>query len=151
MRNTVFKIFLITIISLWLFVYIFPWNSYDIKMPFSGKEYRLWLDLQGWIELDYKIDLDEAKKSEDFDKAKEKEIVEWLKTIVDKRVEVLNINDSEINDADYGWEKHIIVQIPLKWNDNLENTKNIEAAKDAIWKVVKIAFKEKRNSRRFKS
>jgi len=146
MRNTVFKIFLITIISLWLFVYIFPWNSYDIKMPFSGKEYRLWLDLQGWIELDYKIDLDEAKKSEDFDKAKEKEIVEWLKTIVDKRVEVLNINDSEINDADYGWEKHIIVQIPLKWNDNLENTKNIEAAKDAIWKVVKIAFKEKRNS-----
>lgn len=127
-----------------MLVYTIPWANYKIDIPFSGRDYRLWLDLQGWIELDYKIDLDSARKDPWYDSTVEKEIVEWLKTIIDKRVEILNINDSEINDASYWNEKHIIVQIPLKWNDTLENSKNIETAKEAIWKVVKIAFKERR-------
>ena len=127
-----------------MLVYTIPWANYKIDVPFSGRDYRLWLDLQGWIELDYKIDLDSARKDPWYDSTIEKEIVEWLKTIIDKRVEILNINDSEINDASYWNEKHIIVQIPLKWNDTLENSKNIETAKEAIWKVVKIAFKERR-------
>lgn len=127
-----------------MLVYTIPWANYKIDVPFSGRDYRLWLDLQGWIELDYKIDLDSARKDPWYDSTVEKEIVEWLKTIIDKRVEILNINDSEINDASYWNEKHIIVQIPLKWNDTLENSKNIETAKEAIWKVVKIAFKERR-------
>ena len=118
-----------------------------IDMPFSwDKEYRLGLDLQWWIELDYKVDLTDLRASEKFDKNSEKEIIEWLKSIIDKRVETLNINDSEINDASYAWENHIIVQIPLKWNDSIENNKNIQRAKEAIWKVVKIQFKEKRNT-----
>ncbi len=144
MKNIAFRIFIILIVSFLLFVYIFPWKNYNIKVPFSGQDYRLGLDLQWWIELDYKIDFDNARQEEWFDNAREKEIVEWLKTIVDKRVESLNINDSEINDASYGTEKHIIVQIPLKWNDTLENSKNIEVAKEAIWRVVKISFKERR-------
>lgn len=144
MRHLLFRIFFICITGLLLVVYVFPRNNYNIDMPFSWTEYKLWLDLQWWIELDYKVDLSEAKNGDDYDNTKEKEIIEWLKSIIDKRIETLNINDSEINDASYGWEKHIIVQIPLKWNDSLENSANIEKAKDAIWKVVKIIFKEKR-------
>jgi ubiquinone/menaquinone biosynthesis C-methylase UbiE len=46
----------------------------------------------------------------------------------------------------YGDEEHIIVQIPMKGNDSLQNSKNIEKAKAAIGKVVKIEFKEAREN-----
>lgn len=144
MRHIVFRIFLIFIALIFAFSYVFPWSNYNIQVPFSGKDYKLWLDLQGWIELDYKVDLTEVRQEEDYTQSKEKEIIEWLKSIVDRRVESLNINDSQINDASYAWEKHIIVQIPLKWNDSMENSENIEKAKEAIGRVVKISFKELR-------
>ena len=127
-----------------LFTYAFPWSNYDINIPFTGKDYKLGLDLQWGIELDYRVDLTEAKLEEDYDSNREKSIIEWLKSIIDKRVESLNINDSIITSASYAGEQHIIVQIPLKWNSSLENSENIERAKAAIWKVVKIEFKEER-------
>ena len=145
MRHLIFRLFLISLAWLMLVFYVFPWSSYNIDVPFSASEYKLGLDLQWWIELDYKVDLDKAKEEPDYDNKKEKEIIEWLKSIIDKRVETLNINDSVITSASYAWEQHIVVQIPLKWNNLLENNKNIEKAKKAIWKVVKIEFKEKRN------
>ena len=144
MRNLVFRLFFIVIIGVLLFSYIFPWNSYGINVPFTGKDYKLWLDLQWWIELDYKVDLEEAKQEEGYNSDKENKIIEGLKSIIDKRIETLNINDSVITTASYGWEQHIIVQIPLKWNNSLENNENIQKAKEAIWKVVKIEFKERR-------
>jgi len=143
MRNLVFRMFFIIIAWLLLTVYIFPWNSYNINVPFSGWDYKLWLDLQWWIELDYKIDLDEVKLEEDYSPSRENDIIEWLKSIIDKRVETLNINDSNIVSANYAWEQHLIVQIPLKGNDSFENKENIKKAKDAIWKVVKIDFMER--------
>lgn len=145
MKNLIFRLFLLTIAGALLFVYIFPWSAYNIDMPFSGKDYKLGLDLQWWIELDYKIDLEEVKQEPDYNKQKEKSIIEWLKSIIDKRVETLNINDSILTSASYGWEQHIIVQIPLKWNNNLENSENIKRAKEAIGRVVKIVFKERRS------
>lgn len=114
-------------------------------MPFSWPDFRLWLDLQWWIELDYKVDLAEAQAEEGFNNTRKNEIIEWLKSIIDRRIETLNINDSIITSASYGWEDHIIVQIPLKWNDDLENRDNIERAKEAIWRVVRIEFKEGRD------
>lgn len=114
-------------------------------MPFSGKDYRLGLDLQGGIELDYKVDLETAQQEEGYNKQKQQEIIEWLKSIIDKRIETLNINDSVITSWSYAWEQHIIVQIPLKGNDTLENNENIQKAKDAIGKVVKIEFRERRD------
>lgn len=144
MRHLIFRIFLICIFWALLITYVFPWSTYNIKIPFTGSDYKLGLDLQWWIELDYKVDLTDAKDAEDYTSAKETEIIEGLKSIIDKRIQTLNINDSEINDASYGWENHIIVQIPLKWNDLFENSSNIQKAKDAIWKVVKIIFKEAR-------
>lgn len=142
MRHLIFRIFLILLVWSFLFIYTFPRNSYWIEVPFSGKDYKLWLDLQWGIELDYKIDLEEAKQDSEYNQTKENEIIEWLKTIIDKRIETLKINDSVITSANYGWEKHIIVQIPLKWNNSFENKENIKKAKEAIWKVVKIQFKE---------
>lgn len=144
-KSLILKFIIIMFLSLWAFIYIFPWGTYNIDF-IKTKDYKLGLDLQGWIELDYKVILDEAKKSEDFDKQKEKSIIEWLKSIIDKRVEKLKINDSTITSASYAWEQHIIVQIPLKWNNTFENEENIKKAKETIWRVVKIEFKEKRTS-----
>lgn len=144
MNKIIFKLFFITVSGILLFLYVFPWSNYWIEVPFAWKDYKLGLDLQWWIELDYKVELWEAQKDKDYTKAKEKDIIEWLKSIIDKRVETLKISDSVITSADYAWEKHIIVQIPLKWNNSLENTENIKKAKEAIWKVVKIEFKEAR-------
>lgn len=145
MDKIFFKLFLIFILIAWTFVYAMPWYSFWINVPFTWKEYKLWLDLQGWVELDYKVDLDEVRQEEDYNSSKEDSILEWLKSIIDKRVEALNISDSVITTASYGWEKHIIVQIPLKWKSKEENELNIKRAKEAIWKVMKIEFKEQRN------
>lgn len=131
MKNSFFSI----IIAIFLFIF-----SIFYSLNWWLKSYKFGLDLSWWIELDYKIDLEEVKKQEDYDKEKENQIIEWLKSIVDKRVESLKINDSVISSASYWDERHIIVQIPLKWNS--DNEDNIKKAKEAIWKVVKIKFKE---------
>lgn len=146
MRNLMFRLFLIIIFWVLLFLYIFPWSNYWINIPYVWGNYKLWLDLQWWIELDYKVDLSEIKdqeKTSGGNNLRENEIIEWLKSIVEKRIQAMKINDSSIISSDYAWEKHIIVQIPLKWNNSMENQENIKKAKDAIWKVVKIEFKEK--------
>ncbi len=142
MKKLISRLFFLIIAWLILSYYAFPWKEFDIKVPFSWPEYKLWLDLQWWVELDYKVDLTDAKKDPEFNREKEKSIIEWLKRIIDKRIEKLKINDSVIVTADYAWEKHIIVQIPLKWNSFLEDKQNIEKAKKAIWKVVRIKFKQ---------
>lgn len=144
MDKLFFKLFLIVLLSIWAFYLAFPWSNYNIDAPFSGQDYKLWLDLQWWVELDYKVDLEEVSKEENYNMQRENAILEWLKSIIDKRVEALNINDSVITTANYGWEKHIIVQIPLKWTNKEENELNIKRAKEAIWKVMKIEFKELR-------
>ncbi len=144
MKKLVFRLFLIAIWGFVLFMYAFPWSSYGISIPYTWKNYKLGLDLQWWIELDYKVDLEDARKQKDFNRKKQREIIEWLKSIIEKRIQTLNINDSQINDASYGWEEHIIVQIPLKWNSSFSNKQNIERAKKAIGRVVKIVFKERR-------
>ena len=125
------KLFLIVVFGWLLFTYAFPWAKYDINVPFTGNDYKLGLDLQWGIELDYRVDLTEAEKEEDYDNIREKAIIEWLKSIIDKRVESLNINDSIITSASYAGEQHIIVQIPLKGNSSLENSENIERANRA--------------------
>lgn len=146
MEKRFFNLILIVFIAWFSLFYTIPWTSFGITMPFTGSTYKLGLDLQGWVELDYKVDLDKVRADKDNNTQKEDSIVEWLKSIVDKRIESLNISDSVITTADYAGEKHIIVQIPLKWKDAAEDNANIKRAKDAIWKVVKIEFKEKRTS-----
>lgn len=85
------------------------------------------------------------EQEEDYTIQRKQSIVEGLKSVIDKRIQALNINDSVITSASYGDEEHIIVQIPLKGNDSLQNSENIERAKAAIGRVVKIEFKEMRD------
>ena len=129
MKNLIVRLFFIILSGVFLFSYIFPWHSYGIEVPYSGKDYKLGLDLQWWIELDYKVDLSEAKQEEDYNSERKNAILEGLKSIIDKRVESLNINDSVITTATYADEEHIIVQIPLKWNSSFENNENNKRAR----------------------
>lgn len=145
MKSLILKLFFTLLWSCFILLFALPWNYFGLQVPFSGPDYKLGLDLQGWIELDYKVDLSQVQKEEDYDSQRKKSVIEWLKSIIDKRVESLNINDSVITSATYGSEEHIIVQIPLKGNDAMQNSDNIQRAKDAIWKVVKIEFKEMRD------
>jgi len=145
MKSLIFKLFFTLIGACFILLFALPWNYFGLNVPFSGNEYRLGLDLQGGIELDYRVDLSQAEQEEDYDAQRKDSIIEGLKSIIDKRVESLNINDSIITSSSYGGEEHIIVQIPLKWNDALQSSENIERAKAAIGKVVKIEFKEIRD------
>lgn len=144
MKKLLVRLSLVLLFTIWAFYLTFPWKAYNINMPFTWNDYKLGLDLQGWVELDYKVDLDEVSKEAWYNSTRENSIIEWLKSIVDKRVEALKISDSSISTASYWNEKHIIVQIPLKWTNKQENELNIKRAKEAIWRVMKIEFKEQR-------
>lgn len=144
MKSLSNNLLFIVLLSLFCFGYILTPLFYHGENSFLSKEYRLWLDLQGWVELDYKVDLDQVRKEPGYNNQRENSILEWLKSIVDRRVEALKINDSVITTASYGGEKHIIVQIPMKGKTREENNLNIKKAKEAIGRVMRIEFKEKR-------
>lgn len=145
LQQLIFRLFLLALGAGFIFLFAFPWTYFGINVPFSGREYKLGLDLQWGIELDYRVDLTQVEQEEDYTIQRKQSIVEGLKSVIDKRIQALNINDSVITSASYGDEEHIIVQIPLKGNDSLQNSENIERAKAAIGRVVKIEFKEMRD------
>lgn len=138
-------IFLIILSAL----YIVPWDKMGIDVPLLSKPYTLGLDLQGGIELDYKVDFDSvATSSGTLDK---NTVIEGLKAIIDRRVNSLGLAEPNIQTANYGSETHIIVQIPTKdYGDITEAEKakksaeDIAAAKETIGKVVKLEFKEEK-------
>lgn len=146
MKPIIFRLTFTLLTGFLALIFALPWSYFGIHVPFSGPDYKLGLDLQGGIELDYKIDLEEVRKEEGYNSQREASIIEGLKSVVEKRIGSLNINDSTISSASYGEEEHIIVQIPLKANDALQNSANIQRAKEAIGKVVKIEFKEVRDA-----
>ncbi len=146
MKNIWLRIVVIFILAIWWIAYIVPWTSLWINPGFQTENFKLGLDLKWWIELDYKINLDQVRDDVDYNKEKENSIIEQLKLIVDKRISSLDINDSVITTATYWDQKHIIVQIPLKWKSLEEDKENIERVKKAVWKVVKIMFKELRTT-----
>ncbi len=147
------RIALIIAIFIITFYVVFPWEHYNITVPYALKNYKLWLDLNWWIELDYNIDFESLKKRWwDYN---ENNIIEWLKSIIEKRVNSLWTEEPSILSSYYWNEAHIIVQIP---SSNLENSnlskeeirqKNeeyITKAKEIIWKVVRLEFKEKKET-----
>lgn len=145
------KLAVVGVLALSSLAYAFPWKSYGIPMPFENGEYKLGLDLHGGVELDYKIDLEEAKKKGgDYN---EKNVVEGLKSIVEKRVNSLGTAEPTIQTASYGGESHIVVQIPTQnfagetlteEQIKAKNAEYIAKAKETIGKVVRLEFKEKK-------
>jgi protein-export membrane protein SecD len=137
------------IILSWL--YVFPWDTVGIKLPeYIAKPFTLGLDLQGWVELDYRVDLD-ALGSTSGATWSEQTIVEWLKSVIDKRVQSLGLTEPNIQSATYGGESHIIVQIPTYDYGNITETEKQKRtkedtirAKETIGKVVQLEFREKK-------
>ena len=133
--------------------YVLPWKTIGINTPFPVTEYKLGLDLHGGVELDYKIDMEEAaKKGAGF---QPKDVIEGLKSIVEKRVNSLGTAEPNIQTATYGNEEHIIVQIPTQNFDGeslsdaekkAKNDEYITKAKETIGKVVRLEFKEQKTS-----
>lgn len=149
MKENFWKIALIAVLFIATFVLVFPWAKYGYNfLPESIADFKLWLDLHGWVELDYKIDLDSVKNKANYN---ESSTTEWLKSIVEKRVNSLGTAEPTILTAKYWQESHIIVQIPsqnFNWEKLSETEKTaknnefIKTAKDTIGKLVKLEFKE---------
>lgn len=132
--------------------YVLPWKTIGVDTPFPVTEYKLGLDLHGGVELDYKIDMEDAKKKSEF---QAKDIIEGLKSIVEKRVNSLGTAEPNIQTASYGGEEHIIVQIPTQNFDGetlspeekkVKNDEYIAKAKETIGKVVRLEFKEQKTT-----
>ncbi len=130
-------------------LYIVPWKNYNVNNAFLNREYTLGLDLQGGVELDYKVDFSQI----DTATTDPNKIVEGLKNIIDKRVNSLGLAEPNIQTARYGSDVHIIVQIPTKAYTDLtpeEQTErralDIKNAKETIGKVVQIEFREQKTT-----
>lgn len=144
------KIFLILVL-LSITTYItMPRSYFGIEAPLTGKDYKLWLDLQWWVELDYSIDFSDVNSSWTVNKDT---VIEWLKSIVEKRVNSLGTAEPTIMTAKYWQESHIIVQIPASdfgWKNltqeekKKKNDEYIAKAKETIGKVVRLEFKEQK-------
>ena len=148
------RLFLIFALTLTSALYVFPWDKYGIEAPTWIKPYKYGLDLHGGVELDYKVDLS-VVKTQTWGQGvgvSESTIIDSLKTIIDKRVWSLGLEEPTIQTAQYGpGESHIIVQIPVKdygsmseAEKRIKNAEDIARAKDTIGKVVQIEFKEEK-------
>lgn len=130
-------------------LYIVPWNQYGIDNVFLNKPYTLGLDLQWGVELDYKVDLDTFRTQSG--KTTEQNVVEGIKSVIDKRVNTLGLAEPTIQTAKYGSDNHIIVQIPTQAHSDLsnaerkiKNAEDIKKAKETIGKVVQLEFREEK-------
>lgn len=143
-------------------LYIFPWKHFgiDLGSDFLNKPYTLGLDLQGGVELDYQVDLSAVENynsgttmAHNPTQSNEAIVVEWLKKIIDGRVNSLGLAEPNIQTAKYGNDTHIIVQIPTESYSDLSEAErekkqkqDIENAKSVIGKVVNLEFRELRTS-----
>ncbi len=147
----IFVTFLILVTS-WAAI---PW-SYFWLPALDAKlwEYKLGLDLHGWVELDYLVDF---TSTPDLTPERKIQILEDMKTILDGRVRRIGTTEPSLNTAYYGDETHIIVQIPTPsshdklWPDERaqKDEEFISEAKRVIGQVVKIQFKEPRPTEEF--
>ncbi len=144
-----YRLLAIVVLTLVAALYIFPWDKYGVGLPTWVKPYKLGLDLHGWVELDYNIDLS-ALKFQTGGQINEASVIDSLKGIIDKRVRSLGLEEPTIQTASYGpGESHLIVQIPVRDYGNIsdeekhvKNAEDITRAKDTIGKVVQLEFRE---------
>ena len=137
MKKLQSRVWFIVILTLVASLYIFPWKSigYEFPIPAFMEDYKLGLDLHGGVELDYKVDLDNVTVGTGQNAALEtKNIIEGIKSVVERRVNSLGLAEPTIQTANYGPnEAHIIVQIPTKNYDGLTaEEKKLRNAEDSV-------------------
>lgn len=125
-------------------IFLLPWKVLD-KLPdfpfknvISAQDYHLWLDLKWWTHLDYRVDLSQIQKYNSDNDLKNdvdiKELVEWVRTTLEKRVNNLWVSEPNIYISKSADEYHIIVE--LAWITDIEEAKKI------VWKTIQLEFKE---------
>ena len=154
MKSLTGRLIFIGVVSVVSLFFVVPWSHFGITLPegIPHGEYKLGLDLNGWVELDYRIDMEEKLKQDP--KLNTNEVSDGLKKIIEKRVNSLGTTEPTITSAQYGWESHIIVQIPTVAQDSSvseaeqkkKNDEYIRQAKETIGKVVTLEFKEKKTT-----
>jgi len=106
----------------------------------QNKKLHLGLDLQGGIQLDYKLDLRQVEAYNNDDDAENDvniaNLIEGVKTTIERRVNNLGISEPNIYTSDIGNEKHIVVE--------LAGIKNLDEAKEIIGKTIQLEFKEEK-------
>jgi protein-export membrane protein SecD len=136
MRNLKYKFTFILLCAILMGVIALPQN---IKSNLPDSIFLNWLkipaiqlglDLQGGVQLDYKIDLTKAIQEE----ADINKLVEGTLNIIERRVNALGVSEPRIQVSNIGDETHIIVE--------LAGIHDTEKAKELIGKPVTIEFKE---------
>ena len=143
---------LLVLVASWAAV---PWSYFGLPaLDAKLWDYKLGLDLHGWVELDYLVDF---SSTPDLTPERKIQIIEDMKTILDGRVRRIGTTEPSLNTAQYGDETHIVVQIPTpSSHDKLgaeerikKDEEFIREAKSVIGQVVKIQFKEPRPTNEF--
>jgi protein-export membrane protein SecD len=143
---------LLVLITSWAAV---PWSYFGLpSLDAKLWDYKLGLDLHGWVELDYLVDF---SSTPDLTPERKIQIIEDMKTILDGRVRRIGTTEPTLNTAQYGEETHIVVQIPTpSSHDKLgeeerkqKDSEFIREAKSVIGQVIKIQFKEPRPTNEF--
>lgn len=103
-----------------------------------NQKITLGLDLQGGTQLDYRIDLRNAKKrNEDDDDSNDVrlyDVIEGVRTTIERRVDGLGVSEPQIYLSNIAGEDHIIVE--------LAGIKDIDEAKKIVGKTIQLEFKE---------
>lgn len=144
MEHTKERLGLIIAVIIIMAIFLIPGKYLD-KMPnfpfkdlITSQNYHLWLDLKGWTHLDYRVDLTQVQKyNSDTDSTNDvdiKELIEWVRTTLEKRVNNLWVSEPNIYVSKSADEYHIIVE--LAWITDIEEAKSI------VWKTIQLEFKE---------
>jgi len=139
----VFTVFLSFTVNPWKF----PEMETDIPLLtdfwnwMQGSEVSLGLDLQGGTQLDYEIDLSEARSFNNDDDPDNDinipELVDGVKDVIERRVNSLGVSEPNIYLSAAGEEQHIVVELP--------GIEDISDAKDKVGKVVQLEFKTEKD------
>ena len=140
------KVIIILIATLLMGAFAMP-QSWKEILPDSGlkttllnQDLHLGLDLQGGSQLDYVLDLRQAKKyNEDEDPSNDvviEQLVEGVRTTLERRVNGLGVSEPNIYTAKIADEHHVIVE--------LAGIDDLEEAKATVGKTIQLEFKEQK-------
>jgi len=141
------NLLLIIVFSLFLGLVDNPWKLPELETDIpvitpvwnwmQASEISLGLDLQGGTQLDYQIDLTDARErnaddidDNDVDVAA---LIDGVKDVIERRVNSLGVAEPNIYLSSAGDEQHIVVELP--------GVEDLDEAKNRVGEVVQLEFK----------